>query len=93
MEIQSSDMMSLDPTALKYKVISLHHYTLSERYLTFHQLQANPYQYDVHLDYIRTLRLMHRHEELRHAREKMNAVYPLSEGKCENSSLTLTRPS
>ena len=44
------------------------------------QVQGNPYQYNLHLSYIQSLRIHSRHEDLRHARENMRLIFPLTEG-------------
>lgn len=42
---------------------------------------ANPYSYELHVEFVEALRSIGDLTRLRDAREKMNSIFPLPEGK------------
>eukprot|EP00124_Ichthyophonus_hoferi_P001584 Ihof_evm3s86 gene=Ihof_evmTU3s86 len=58
----------VDEKALQAKILALKH-----------KVQLNPYDYSAQVEYLSTLRSAGNLQEIRHAREKMSAVFPLTE--------------
>lgn len=51
------------------------------------QLSRSPNAYNLHVELINSLRKLGELDQLRHARESMHAIYPLSEGMYTSSSV------
>ena len=45
------------------------------------QLEDSPYSYNLHVEVVKLLRTQGDLDQLRRARERMSAVFPLTEGK------------
>ena len=56
----------------------------------FSQLSKSPYAYNTHVELIASLKKLGELDQLRHARESMHSIYPLSEGTINQSLVNFT---